>query len=229
MSKRTDFEYLDDERKKLWAELLIFRDKNEEARKRFQEFEKQLGQLEEIVEKKPTDLEREARSACAQTTKYKNRAEESAKRIDASAASVAAIVEEADSIKNKLLALDSHHEEAVLHYEASKLAYSELLATQAKLASMNAEINAALEGAEEDLKLSTTASIKIDEVKVATDSLFSKITTIHSQAAKRGQELNSLHDEIFGYTYKDDETGEETEAPGLKAELELSHDRGTGL
>lgn len=223
MSKKPDFEYLDDERRKLWAELLSLREKNEESQKRFLEVENQFRLLEKIVEKKPADLEREAKNACAQTTRYKNRAEEAAKHIEASAASVAEIIAEANSIENKLIALDSHNEEAAHHYEAFKVIYSELQSTQIKLASMNAEITTALEEAEDNLELATSASVKIEEVKIATDSLLSKITTVHSQAAKRGQELNRLHEEIFGYTYKDDETGVETEVPGLKAELGLSY------
>ena len=172
------------------------------------------------MEKKTSDYEREVKSASTQTTKYKNRAEESAKRIEASADSVEKIIGKAESIENRLALLDTHHEEATLAYEASKLASQEIQQTKVELATRAAEITATLEEAEEHLESSEKISAKLDEVKLSVESLASKITTLHSHAAKRGQELTALHDEVFGYSYKDEETGEEKEEEGLKAELD---------
>lgn len=225
MSKKVDVDYLEDERRKLWAELTDQKGKIEEDRKNFDRLGKQLELLTEIVEKKTSDYEREARNASAQTTKYKNRAEDSAKLIDASADAIAGIIANADSIEGKLGLLDKHHEESSLHYQTARLAYSELQATQIKLASMTDEAATALEKAAEQLESSKEVVVKIGELKLSADSLTSKITTVHSQVAKRSQELNDLHDEVFGYIYKDTETGEETETLGLKVELETSYNQ----
>jgi hypothetical protein len=225
MSKKVDVDYLEDERRKLWAELTDQKGKIEEDRKNFDRLGKQLELLTEIVEKKTSDYEREARNASTQTTKYKNRAEDSAKLIDASADAIAGIIANADSIEGKLGLLDKHHEESSLHYQTARLAYSELQATQTKLASMTDEVATALEEAAEQLESSKEVVVKIGELKLSADSLTSKITTIHSQVAKRSQELNDLHDEVFGYIYKDTETGEETETLGLKVELETSYNQ----
>lgn len=222
MSKRNDFDYLDEERQKLWAELVYQRGQNDEDRKKSVELEKQIHELQVALEKKPSDFEREARNASTQATKYKNRAEESARRIEEAGETVAEVIKNAAAIEDKLSHIEDKYAEILSHYETSQEQYANLQASQSKIASLNAAAENALLQAEQHLESSSTVAEKIEQLKLSSDSTATKINNAHNQAVKRSQEVTDLHHEVFGYTYSDEE-GNEIKTEGLKAELDGSY------
>lgn len=69
-----------------------------------------------------------------------------------------------------------------------------------------------------------TISKEIAGLKETIDDLHQKITIAHGQGVKKNNEIKGVYDEIFGYTYEDEETGEEKTVNGTKDELEQTYD-----
>jgi len=225
MSRKDEIDYLDDERKKLWAEVVDQRDKLKAAAEQIKELNSLVEDLSTKVERKTSDYEKEARNASAQTTRYKNKAEETTRQIEAASSTVENVVSIAADFISKINTFQSKGNELAVLLQSSQQAHTSLVQTQAKLDALGDELNAALEEAQENLILSEETTGKINEFKASSESLNSKISAIHSQSAKRNQEIIDLHDEIFGYTYTDDATGEDAHEPGKKVELDQAYEQ----
>lgn len=224
MSKKSEFEYLDDERKKLWADVTAQRDELDRLNLKFGEAVKKFEILEQEVEKKTSDYEKEAKAASAQTTRYKNKAADSAKAAETSETAISSLAERALAIEEHLIRIQDFFNSALIQQQQFEVAATRLEAAQAEVNSRVEEVNATLEEAEITTEAANTIAAKIEELKVSTESTASKISTAHTQAVKRSKEITDLHDTVFGYATDDETTGETVEVIGLKSELEGTYE-----
>lgn len=206
MSKSDTLDYLDDERKKLWAAFL---------------------ELSEKLEKRTPEHEAEARQASRKASEFRNKSEASKNTIleyeEASRAAldrINAIVDVVIDKRNETIANSEFIESNV--GVASKLLES--------LKSRIDEVNGDIEELETLFNKHDTYAEKIDTLENLSQKateIYSKIDLNHKGVLIRRKEIDDLYREIFGYKEVDD-SGEEHEVAGLKAELEESYDALTG-
>lgn len=192
------FEYLDDERKKLWA---------------------RTNELQGLIEKRTPDCEHEAKQASKKASEFRNRCEatfneassilEGIKRVqDSTKASESLISELAEAIEQTR---EPTHEIRQLHAELLKRRESidEQIAHLDELSGSIAAFSAKLGNLE-------TFYGKAEDFS-------SKIETNYSQIATRKKEIDELYYRIVGFKTTDPTTGEESETTGVKQELEEAY------
>ncbi len=223
MSKKSDFEYLDEERRKLWADILDLRNTLSNLELSVRELNDKNEALADQVEKKTSDYQKEARNASSQTTRYKNKAADSAAAADSSRELVENLATKAQQISETL----SQFKTLGQQLEGDRLSLNELAeATTSKfdlLADKILKADEFLEQSETIVDAAKTISSEITEVKEEADSVSTKIGTAHSQAIKRSKEIVSLHEKVFGYSTEDEETGKSIKIEGLEAELKEAY------
>lgn len=217
---RKDIDYLDEERKKLWAEVVTQKERAAKVEAKIADLVSSLEALKEDVEKRTPDYEKEAKNASSQATRYKNKAAESSRALEEAASTVEGLAVRALEVDEQLSKINEFFGNSIQQHQEFTAAYSGLESTRVELATKADEIAVALEEAENALENVKGVSAKIGELKVVADAATVKIAAAHSQAVKRGNEINEIHDSVFGYTAEDSETGEDVAVNGLKSELE---------
>jgi len=207
-SEKSDLRYLDEERKKLWVEVRA-------AQSAISETISLVTQLKGDISEYVKSIPDEVKSAKANTgliTRYKNSA--SSSKDEASQLN--------DSIKIIHSSISNLHEHAntMLNELTEKNAQSiEKIETIGKISVKAEKLEKNFENFDEitqKIESLESTSESIDEIKEKCNQLLSNIQKLH-------KETRELHNNIFGYTYKDEETGELTKVTGLKHDLESSY------
>lgn len=194
----TELEYLEAERKKLWEKVL---------------------ELEDKIDKKTPEYEKEARNASKKASEFRNRCEES-KELTASYQNEAkglldSIIDfKEETVKllqeqNELTKESKRLSQSITGYYSSSKRKAELV--NDKLATLNRLFNNYNEFVEKVNRLTTIQ-------EEGQDTLL-KIEQIKKNVLARKNEIDELYYEIMGYTATDPDTDDETEVEGLKAEL----------
>lgn len=222
MSKK-DFNYLDEERKKIWLEVNAHRDALVAARETIESLQNDISTLTEAVDKKTSDYERDAKNSSASVTRYKNKARESLKEAEDSKYTILELLETANEMTTLLS--DASDKYAFIKAQDSEISESCNVIATARDASLakEKEVDETFESARANLVASQSIADNMTGLQSAVDAINEKVTSLHSQSAKRTSEISKLHNDIFGYTYDDEETGEEATVEGLKSELDGSY------
>lgn len=102
--------------------------------------------------------------------------------------------------------------------KAAEVEYQETLSSvKQKLGILDAAF-AKYPNLEEEIELLESAAASAQENEKKTDLSLSNIN-------KRREEVEDLHRQVFGYTHRDETTGEEKQVPGLKEELEKAYEK----
>lgn len=181
-----DLGYLDDERKKLWKKVI---------------------ELQDLIEKKTSDYEKEAAQASRKCAEFRNRCETANK--------------EADLIIGKLRNTESDVNQSNITSTIAEIQefYNELSPNKDRINSKIIELDTLFANYAtyaERLK-------SLDALSNTADETATKVDTISKQLSLRKKEIDQVYIEIFGYTDTNAETNEETEVPGLKAELDQAY------
>lgn len=223
MSKKSDFEYLDDERRKLWADNLDLRETLSKFEVSLRELNEKNNTLAEQVEKKTSDYQKEAKSASSQTTRYKNKAADSAAAADQSRELVESLATKAQEIAETLSQFKTLGQEL----EAERASLNKLIETTTSnydlVANKILKADEFIEQSDALVDAAKIVSSEIADVKEEADSVSAKIGTAHSQAIKRSKEIVSLHEKVFGYSTEDEETGNLIKVQGLEADLKEAY------
>lgn len=201
MSKEERIEYLEEERKKIWGRLTV---------------------IEELIDKKTSDYEADAKTSAEQANEL---------RISAEAANVEILqnLEESNTILKdvrenfelfeKLLGeIKANSENATTNYQFIQNIYSNIEDQSEKVEQQISEIQKIFDSKpqlEENL-------LKLETIFKKGDDFDSKFSSLNKSINDRKKEIDELYYEIIGYT-DEDENGNETEVKGLKAELENSY------
>ncbi|OGU07695.1 MAG: hypothetical protein A2075_22135 [Geobacteraceae bacterium GWC2_58_44] len=201
MAKYDPLVYLEDERKKLWKAVI---------------------ELDEKINKRTPEHEKDAIQASRKASEYRNRCEESRNTISLYETESS---ENLNAVRTILSEIIKNRNESVAN---SEFIESNTAVSNKLLGDLESRINAINEEIE---TLETTFSnhedylckiTKLEAVSTKAEDLASKIELIHKNALVRRKEIDDLYLEVFGYTETDD-SGEETTVPGLKEELEDSY------
>ena len=195
----SSLEYLESERLKLWEKVVA---------------------LEEAVNKKTSDYEKEAKQSSRKASEFRNRSEE------AKIHSVGYLEE----IKSRLTEVKRNHTLSTsfvrkieeLQTESDK-ACKIITNNNIEITERKTEIDGYLTDLEKLFKNYTEFSEKISKLETINKSsveLSSKIETVYKSLLSRKKEIDELYIEIFGFNEVDKETGEEERITGLKTKLE---------
>lgn len=193
-------EYLEEERKKIWAKLV---------------------DIEADLKKKTSDFEQEARQSSKKASEFRNRCEKSnqtanehLKSIIKSHAEIDNYLESFRKLNDDILNIKTQSSE---NLEASQKSFEEI-------SSLESSIRQKIETLEKifDNHQDLSSEIEgLESVFTEGEDLQSKINTLHKSSLSRKKEIDQLYYDIIGYTEKD-ENGEETYIEGLKDGLENS-------
>lgn len=201
MSKEERIDYLEDERKRIWQ---------------------RISSLEEQLKKKTSDYEAEAKTASEQAQIFKKASEDSNRII---ASSLEEVQAKLSTVKSNFVEFEKifndikqNSESASANNKLIGTIHQNLEAQSESVKSQIAEIQKVLDSKSVlDERLS-----KLEEVFKKGDDYDSKLSTLYKSINERKKEIDGLYYEIIGYSEKD-ESGQETEVKGLKAELEESY------
>ena len=204
-------EYLEEERKKLWS--------------RITELENLTVSLQNEVETRTPDIEKEARQHSKKASEFRNKTQ---KRLEESMVIVSELSKELDAIREAKIEIDEksvevNEQKISVDGIKSRLEEDEV-EYQKKLATLNSKIDVI----DSILIKYPDLTSKIEEVEDFIEKIeenFEKSGVSLSSLNKRKKEVDDLYREIFGYTEKNDETHEVTKIDGLKDELESTYSK----
>lgn len=191
-------EYLDDERKKIWSEVLSVKE--------------EMEFLKQEVNKKTSDYEDSAKQASKKTSEYRNRSLEAK---DSAQSALTEILETKQSIEviklelnnslEKLSSIVKTGDNARHKFEAFEQSSSDIEALFSKHDSYVETID------------------QIEQSCQKSEELSTKINLLYTDISKKRKSIDEAYTEVFGYEEDDEDTGEIKTISGSKAELETSY------
>ena len=217
-------DYLEDERKKLWTEVVKQTDVLNAMLTNMQEFKEQLKEIKTIAENKVSDDESIIKGIRNKTSEYKNKiidsyntAEETLKELQQKSTVIEELSQSIQEISKNVNALKAGIE------EKSK----EIENIYDTITDINNNYDEELEKCtnfvnESEQKISEIESIEtqISETHENIKEIASNMQNFKAKSLERRNEIKELYNEIFGTKT---EEGEETE--GLKDELDACYDK----
>lgn len=198
--------YLEEEREKLWG--------------RITSLENLVSELKELISKKTTDYEKEARQASKKTSEFRNRTEEAKNKAHEYIESLEKIVNEANDFNNNFAeyktqiqdTINSSNENGKIIADSSKQAIDNLQTIEERIGRLN-----------EIFEDNNDLSSKMEELQ----GIFDEIQDIHNKVKvpykdilQKKQDINAVYYEIMGYDEEPDEEGHESHVDGLREKLE---------
>lgn len=185
--------------------------------------QEEINSLKKELAHKTIDSEKEAKQHSKKAAEYRNRAEE---RLREAEEIIRQLNEELNVSRNAKDEINIFNEDAKLQ----KLEINETKSRlddaesdfQAKLNTINSQIGNISSILEKYPDLNGQL-LKLEEFSSTIEENVGKSTTSLNAINKRKKEVDDLKQEIFGYTYTDEDTGEEITVKGLKGELENTY------
>lgn len=187
----------------------------------------QLNNLRQTIaeaQKRSPEYEKEAKQASRKTAEYRNKSLETLNEINS-------LFNNATSQKNIITALAKELSDAIENVQKE---YNELLESNQSIETKKGELFSKIEVthskiAEVDEVFENHPDLENDIERL--EDFLSKIEIIHDKSSlllktitSRKNEIDRIHNDIFGYDETDNETNEVNHINGLKDELEESYD-----
>lgn len=199
-----DLAYLNEERERLWFRVI---------------------ELEKQVAERPSDLEKEAKQASKETSRYRNKAKATNEEADLLLQSIKTIKEDLEQTQSLLEANKVALESQISLAESSAETLGNLeVATNAKVAVIESKIAKVEAVFDAHPNLETEVDALDDTITKVTESN-SKVTAILRTAAARKAEIDELYYEIAGSEETDEETGKTIVTEGLRTDLENQYEK----
>lgn len=201
MNKEERIDYLENERKKIWEKIII---------------------LEELLSKKTSDFENEAKLSSEQALLFKSTSEEAKISIIENLEEANSKLQEIRTIYNSFEVLNKKiNEYSNISKENSEEIQTIYDTIQNKTNIFQNQI-AEIEKIFENKPILDEKLIKLEGIFIKGDDYDSKLNILNKSITDRKKEIDELYYEIIGYTENNDE-GVETEVKGLKNELQNSY------
>ena len=212
MSDKEKFDYLDDERKKLWQAV--------------RELESRLA---ELIQNTPLSLQSEARGALNKASEYCNRINDRRTEVESLIHDIAS---QKGNIEAKLDEFNKNLEEFKTKYETVKAqipeienAYNTVIESNETWQESIANLDQNYTESESFLAKGKEKFNELQQIASNCDGILKKINNLLSQSSDKKQEISEVYDEIFGYDVHDDEKDENKHESGLKDELDATYTR----
>jgi len=210
--------FLDDEQKKLWARVVAI------EKKQFVT-DTDLQNLGIEVKNKTSDYENSAKQSSKKASEFRNRSEEAKNTtyqyledIKVKIKELENLTADAESLHNTIVGL---HDDSIDKNTEIEAVHKSISENNTEISQKNVELNALFAGipeCEAKIEALDTVLNKSEDYQLKNEALYKSIS------AKK-KEIDELYYEIIGFSEKDEETGEETKAPGLKDELEAVYEK----
>lgn len=182
-----------------------------------------ISQLENLLKKKSSDFENEAREASENAVAHEKVGEEARNAINSYLTDVEDKVGQINSkhvlFQELLQQIEDDSRVTKEHTEAITKSFETISEYEIK-AIENAK---AIEDLLEDKDVWDERILKIDEILNRANDYDSKLATLNKGIVDRKKEIDTVYYEILGYTEENKETGVEEEFPGLKDKLERAY------
>jgi len=202
MTREERIEYLEDERKKIWEKVIS---------------------LEELLNKKTSDYENEAKLSAEQSTEFRKAAEEAKNTIVQDLDEINLKLTDIRAVYNSIEELNTKIKEYANNAEDNnkliKAIYDNI---ESKSATINSQI-AEVEKIFTSIPTLEANSKSLNDIFIRGNENDSKINALYEAITSRKKEIDDLYYQIIGVTETDKATGTETHTPGLKSELENSY------
>ena len=199
-----DLAYLNEERVKLWQ---------------------RITELEKLIAERPFDLEKEAKQASRETSKYRNRAQERSEEAEVLVGTIRTIKDDLQATQTLIEANKAALESQMSVVETSVSTLENLeVATNKKVTTIEAKIAKVEEVFAEHPDLEAEIDTLDATIAKANESS-SRVTAISKNTASRKAEIDELYYEIAGTETTDEETGQVTRTEGLRDNLENQYDK----
>ena len=215
MSEMTD--YLDKERKKLWAALSEQKDLITSLK----------AKLEEVSSRTPEEIA-EAKANSEIVSTCKDQALEASSQAENAKSEINAKLEEIKQNSEKVEALITNFNSVYTDYTSKSEELTDIYET---VTTSNDELKEQIQEIAVELETCTTYVTKSKEIntKLTTEeencaSLEKKILSLHQKTLEKHNEVKDLYDEIFGYDAVNEKTGETERVEGLKDELDTVYE-----
>jgi tetrahydromethanopterin S-methyltransferase subunit B len=206
---KSDYEYLDEERRKLWHKV--------------NSVETELHQrISDEIAKIPEDYVNESRQASKKASEYRNKSEEAKnltfQYLSESENNLLEIKTIAETTETLNTAIRNDADEASINKTNIKIIYDDV-----ELSKSSIEDNVQkLEELFEDYDSFLDKISKLQDILTKGNDTSSKIETLYKSLLVRKNEIDQIYYDIFGYS--ETENGVETQVEGLKDKLEKSYD-----
>ncbi|PIB35913.1 hypothetical protein BFP72_11175 [Reichenbachiella sp. 5M10] len=197
-------EYLESERQKIWKKII---------------------ELDELIQKKTSDYEKEAQQASRKTSEFRNKTEKAKGNAEQFLSECQSILEELrtekESLKKLNTSISRFYHTSKGNSEALQKDLDELTRRKSELENQINAVEEIYAGHEE-----LVAQIgKLSSISTQASDLFNKINTLHKQAISRKEEVDSLYYEIHGYDEEGAEGEEDTHVEGIKDKLDSTFEQ----
>lgn len=196
----------------------IFSNKSEER------IWKKLNELQELIDNRTPEIEKDARQASKKTSEYRNRAKETKEEVEKL---LYEVKERTIAISNSKLEVDSLLTEANNLIELISEERSRVVVIKDDIIKRSEEIEAkinSINGILEKHPDLETEAIELEDSLNSVQENSNKISAIVKNAISRKSEIDKIYSDIVGYSEKNEETGEETHINGLKDDLENQYE-----
>lgn len=216
MNKEERIGYLEEERQKIWEQIISLQGK-------IGHLEKETDLLKDQVDKKTSDYEAEAKLSAEQSLEYQESTEEAKNTAVTNLVEINAKLVELRGIYKNIVEL---HTQAVDYIDSSKENSNLIQNIYENIQSKNTSAQNQLGDIEKIFENKPIIDEKIGrltEVFARGDDYDSKLSTLYKSITERKKEIDDLYYDIFGFTEKD-ESGESIETTGKKEELNVAYE-----
>lgn len=223
-----DVNFLEEERKKIWERLENIEKISVTLPEKIEALNKSLSEQKEAIEKKTPDYERDAKGASKKASEYKNKSLETYKEIEIAKQNIDSITHSAQASTSKISNIyeniTTQYEDVTPKYEEITEIYSDILVKNEEIIPKIDEITEKLEILNEMINTANSSLENAKQSDLDISAINKKMSTLHSQAASMKSEIGNIYDEIMGYDYADENSGESKRETGLKDKLEKTYD-----
>ncbi len=227
MAEDKNFDWLNSEVKKIWERLINLEQKADNIVS-LDKYGQKLHTFEQILTNSPATFIQEAENASKQTSTYYNRAKKKCEELDENFLQIDSAITELNNkqieISRLADSLKQSQEDILQKAPVIESEYENISNSLTTWQENSKRFSENYSASESWLKKAAEIGTKIQEIETECNGVLKKINSLHTQAIEKRDTIDELYDEIFGYEYDDDKTGEQKHENGLKDELIASYE-----
>ena len=219
-----DIEYLEEERKKLWAKVIDQDAIIKNLVKKLEEAEKQIKENNLAINNRMSDDEKVAKQASRETSRFRNMAKEKCDEVDA----LKQRLEEEYKNLQQLVTENIESKKSVnAQFKAIEDKNNKIQDAQKELLNSKEALQPimqTIQSASTVLEKITNLKNNIESNYAATSDKQKKVEELYDTAIRQNDEIIKIKRQIAGYKQTNKETGEEEQVNGIKQNLEETFD-----
>lgn len=179
-----------------------------------------INELQELIDKKTPEMEKDARQASKKASEYRNRAKETKEEADKI---LIEVKEQSAKISKRKDELEDLLSDANLLYQQMEKEQEEVIVLKDSVIKKSEAVEVKIKSINTILEEHPDLE---DEVHTLGESLgaveenSNKISAVVKNVVGRKSEIDKIYFDVVGYTEEDEETGEDVHINGLKDDLE---------